>query len=117
MRSVSLDGRRFRSTENVGGEVGAETVFSYAEDDSGDIWASYAGGAVRRGFLVGRRGGDRMEFRYVQLNDADETSRGHCVSTITTLPDGRLRMDETWQWESRPGSGTSAVEEVPDPPP
>jgi hypothetical protein len=39
------------------------------------------------------------------------------VSTITTLPDGRLRMDETWQWESRPGSGTSAVEEVPDPPP
>jgi hypothetical protein len=113
----SLDGRRFQSTANVGGEVGADTVFSYAEDGSGEVWASYAGGGIRRGFLVGRRDGDRVEFRYVQLNDRGETSSGHCVSAVSTTPDGRLRMDETWHWESRAGSGTSVVEEVPDPPP
>jgi hypothetical protein len=112
----SLDGRRFRSAANVGGEVDADTVFHYAEDGSGEVWASYAGGAIRRGFLVGRRGGNRLEFRYVQLNDAGETSSGHCVSTVSTLPDGRLRLDETWAWESRAGSGSSAVEELPDPP-
>ncbi|HVQ93826.1 MAG TPA: hypothetical protein VMU51_22500 [Mycobacteriales bacterium] len=98
---------------NVGGEVGAETVFRYGEDDAGEVWASYSGGGIRRGFLVGRRDGDRLDFRYAQLNDARETSTGHCVSVVSTLPDGRLRLDETWQWESRPGQGTSAIEELP----
>jgi hypothetical protein len=109
----SLDGRRFRSVANEGGEVGAETVFSYAEDAGGDVWASYSGGGIRRGYLVGRRDGDRLDFRYAQLNDAGRTATGHCVATVSTLPDGRLRLDETWEWESRPGSGTSAVEELP----
>lgn len=88
-----------------------ETTFVYGED-AGEIWASYQGGGIRRGHLVGRREGDRLDFRYVQLNAAGETSTGHCVSTVSTLPDGRLRLDETWHWESRPGSGTSAVEEI-----
>jgi hypothetical protein len=26
--------------------------------------------------------------------------------------DGRLRLEETWEWESRDGSGTSVVEQV-----
>lgn len=109
---ASLEGRRFRSVADVaGGEVGTETVFEYHEE--GDlIWARYAGGAVRLGHLVGRRLGDRLEFRYSQLNTAGETSTGHCVSAVVTLPDGRLRLDETWEWESKPGSGTSAIEET-----
>lgn len=112
----SLDGKRFTSCDDVaGGEVGIGTVFEYHQD--GDlIWARYAGGAVRLGHLVGTRAGDRLEFRYAQLNTEGETSTGHCVSVISDLPDGRLRMDETWEWESRAGSGTSAVEEIrPDP--
>jgi hypothetical protein len=28
------------------------------------------------------------------------------------LPDGRLRLDEQCHWESRPGGGTSVVEEI-----
>jgi hypothetical protein len=28
------------------------------------------------------------------------------------LADGRLRLDEVWEWESKPGSGTSAIEEI-----
>ncbi|MEV4416035.1 hypothetical protein [Catellatospora sp. NPDC049609] len=105
----SLDGCRFAAvSEVVGGEVGTDTVFAYHEQ-GGEIWAEYAGGAVRRGFLVGTRDGDRLDFRYAQLNTDGDTSTGHCVSTVSELPDGRLRLDETWQWESRPGSGTSAV--------
>ncbi|MFE9766551.1 hypothetical protein ACFYPC_18795 [Streptomyces sp. NPDC005808] len=40
------------------------------------------------------------------------TSSGHCVSRVTELPDGRVRLEETWEWESQRGSGTSSVEEV-----
>ncbi|MBT2210573.1 MULTISPECIES: hypothetical protein [Actinomadura] len=109
----SLDGRRFRAVQDtVGGEVGTETEFTYHEHD-GEVWAEYGGGGVRRGFLVGTREGDRLDFRYSQLNTAGETSSGHCVTVVTTLPDGRIRLDETWEWESRPGSGTSAIEEPP----
>jgi hypothetical protein len=28
------------------------------------------------------------------------------------LPDGRLRLRETWAWESREGTGTSVLEEA-----
>ncbi|MFC7244213.1 hypothetical protein ACFQO7_17200 [Catellatospora aurea] len=108
---TSLDGRRFvAETDVAGGEVGTETVFGYHEQD-GMVWAEYSGGAIRRGFLVGTRDGDRLDFRYTQLNTDGQTSTGHCVSVLTQLADGRLRLAETWEWESRPGSGTSAVVE------
>jgi hypothetical protein len=107
-----LDGRLFRAVGDVaGGEVETDTLFTYHEQE-GEIWAEYSGGRVKRGYLVGTRDGDRLEFRYAQLNVAGETSTGHCVSVVDTLPDGRLRLAETWEWESRPGSGTSVVEEI-----
>ncbi|SCG72463.1 hypothetical protein [Micromonospora coxensis] len=109
----SLDGRRFAAVADVvAGEVGTETVFTYREAD-GEVWADYAGGSIRRGHLVGTRHGDRLDFRYVQLNADGQTSSGHCVSEVSMLPDGRLRLRETWWWESRPGSGVSVVEELP----
>ncbi len=108
----TLDGRRFAAlVRTEGGEVGPETVFEYHESD-GVIWASYSGGTVRRGFLVGTREGDTLTFRYSQLNLDHETSSGRCVSQITTTAAGRLRLEETWAWESRAGEGTSAVEEI-----
>ncbi|WP_243704707.1 hypothetical protein [Micromonospora sp. KC723] len=109
----SLDRRRFAAVADVvAGEVGTETVFTYHEHD-GVVWADYTGGSIRRGHLVGTRDGDRLDFRYVQLNNDGRTSSGHCVSEISVLPDGRLRLHETWSWESRPGSGVSVVEELP----
>ncbi|PPI05362.1 hypothetical protein [Rathayibacter sp. AY1B8] len=108
----SLDGYRFAAVrDTVGGEVGPETVFDYHEAD-GEVWATYAGGAVRRGFLVGTRTGDTVAFRYCQLNEDGETSTGSCVSKIVLDPTGLLRMKETWAWESKPGNGTSEVTEI-----
>jgi hypothetical protein len=108
----SLDGRRFRVLAmDSQGEASEASVFEYHEDDV-LVWAEYAGGAVRLGYLVGTRAGDRLAFRYTQLNESGETSNGRCATTISTLPDGRLRLDENWAWESKPGSGTSAAEEI-----
>jgi hypothetical protein len=109
---VSLDGRIFRGAgeKAEAGEASQATVFEYHEDN-GVIWARYAGGVVRLGFLVGTRDADKIEMRYSQLNDKGETSNGRCSSTISVLADGRIRLDEEWSWESKPGSGISAVEE------
>ena len=108
----SLDGRRFRVVEmGAPGEADTATVFEYHERD-GLVWARYQGGAVRLGFLVGKRHGDSLEFRYSQLNDQGETSNGRCSTTISVLSDGRLRLAEEWEWESKRGAGTSAAEEI-----
>nr|WP_237536832.1 hypothetical protein [Streptomyces sp. SID5785] len=93
------------------GQVGTRTRFAYREAD-GRVWASYEGGDVERGHLVGTREGDRLDFRYVQLKTDGTTSSGHCRSTVSELADGRIRLDETWEWESQDGSGTSVVEEL-----
>lgn len=114
MSGPLLDGRWFRVPDGItNGDIDASTVFRYSEED-GEVWAVYAGGSVRRGYLVGTREGDRVEFRCVQLNAAGQTSCGHCVSTVRVLGDGRLRMDETWEWEHCPDATTSVVEEIPE---
>ena len=106
-----LHGRRFRSRSEVaGGDVGTDTVFEYEEED-GVVSAMYSGGAIRLGFLVGTREGDQLQFRYAQLRHDGTTATGRCRSRIETLQDGRLRLHETWAWESQPGQGVSVVEE------
>ncbi|MCX5242423.1 hypothetical protein [Streptomyces prunicolor] len=108
----SLDGLVFAPVaDQAPGQVGTRTRFAYHEKD-GEIWAEYAGGDVVRGQLVGTRAGDRLDFRYVQLKTDGTTSSGHCVSEVVELSDGRVRLDETWEWESQPGNGTSIVEQV-----
>ncbi|MFI6283605.1 hypothetical protein ACIBCM_02410 [Streptomyces sp. NPDC051018] len=107
----SLDGRvLFPVADQAPGQVGTRTRFAYHEEE-GRIWAEYDGGDVVRGHLVGTRDGDRLDFRYVQLKTDGTTSSGHCVSTVVELPDGRVRLEESWEWESQPGRGTSVVEE------
>lgn len=108
----SLDGLVLAPVaDQAPGQVGTRTRFTYHERE-GEIWAEYRGGDVVRGHLVGTREGDRLDFRYVQLKRDGTTASGHCVSTVVELPDGRVRLEETWEWESQRGNGTSAVEQV-----
>ncbi|WP_093801253.1 hypothetical protein [Streptomyces sp. Wb2n-11] len=109
----SLDGLVLSPVaDQAPGQVGTRTRFTYHEE-GGRIWAEYTGGDVVRGRLVGTREGDALDFRYVQLKQDGTTSSGHCASTVVDLPDGRVRLEETWAWESQEGRGTSVVEQLP----
>lgn len=113
-RRISYDGRRFRPVENSGaGEVGPETVFSYAQD-GGVVRAGYEGGGVRHGSLVATVDGEgRLDARYQHVNAAGELMTGECRTTPEVLPDGRLRLNEEWRWTSGDlSSGRSVVEEI-----
>ncbi|MET8676513.1 hypothetical protein ABZW18_02625 [Streptomyces sp. NPDC004647] len=108
----SLDGLVLAPVaDQAPGQVGTRTRFEYHEA-RGRIWADYAGGDIVRGFLLGTREKDRLDFRYVQLKQDGSTSSGHCESTVVELDDGRIRLEERWEWESQRGSGTSVVEET-----
>ncbi len=107
-----LDGRRMRAVAKAnGGEVGGDTVFTFTQEGDA-VWARYAGGAVRIGYLVGRLAAARLVFRYAQVNRMGEVHGGHSTCEVATTSDGRIRILEHFRWESRPGSGTNVLEEV-----
>ncbi|KAJ6445171.1 antigenic cell wall galactomannoprotein [Purpureocillium lavendulum] len=113
--SISFDGKTFRSKSNTAnGEVGAETTFHYHQDGN-VVWAQYAGGSVVRGSLIAvvAEGSSKLDMRYHHVNRDGKLMTGRCVSRPEVLPDGRLRMHETWKWTSGDeSSGESIVEEV-----
>ncbi|MEO5860544.1 MAG: n-acetylglutamate synthase [Pyrinomonadaceae bacterium] len=111
---ISYDNRTFRSVENSGsGEVGGDTTFSYHQD--GDVvWAEYGGGQIVRGMLVARvLPDDSLDIRYQHINLKGELMTGVCRSSPERLSDGRIRLNESWQWTCRDrSSGESVIEEI-----
>lgn len=115
--AVTYDGRRFRSVashaDGTLGDVDAATAFEYHQDGLA-VWATYAGGAVLRGTLVATVDADgALDMRYAHVAAGGALRTGMCRSVPETLPDGRLRLHETWQWTGgAQGAGTSTVEEI-----
>lgn len=111
---IDYDGRRFRGVTNTGsGDVGTHTVFDYRQ--RGDVvWATYEGGGVRLGTLVATvDAGGRLDMRYSHVNEAGVLMTGECRSEPERLPDGRIRLHESWRWTSGDrSSGRSVVEEI-----
>ncbi len=106
--------RTFRSVSNTdNGEVSGDTLFHYHQSDA-LVWAEYAGGSIVKGFLIATVQPDNsLDMRYQHVNRAGELMTGVCHSTPETLPDGRLRLHERWQWTSGDGSsGESVIDEV-----
>ncbi len=113
---INYDNRAFRGRVNTdNGEVSDVTRFHYRQDGA-RLWASYSGGSVITGHLLGHvNEDDSLEFVYHHINVDGELMAGRCCSTPTIESDGRLVMNESWQWMTGDQSaGTSQVEEVKD---
>ena len=109
---ISLDGRTLVGVANTeDGEVSGDTRFQF-EQEGERIYAQYSGGDIINGHLVGTFDGREWDIRYSQINSEHETASGHSVGTVTLLDDGRVRVEDEWEWESQDGSGESALEEV-----
>lgn len=110
----NLNNRVFKSVSNTkNGEVSSETIFNYFQKRN-YIWASYSGGEINKGFLIGKFiSEDQIYFTYQHINEKEEIRCGECRSTLEYLPDGRLRLNESWQWlDFDKTYGSSVVEEV-----
>ena len=111
---INYHNRIFRSLSNTdNGEVGAETTFYYQQKDQ-IVSATYEGGSIRFGTLIAVVDeAGHLDMRYQHVNGKGELMTGRCHSIPELLPDGRLRLHETWQWTSGDHSaGQSVVEEV-----
>jgi hypothetical protein len=113
-KMIDYNGRSFVSVENTdNGEVSSKTFFEYKQEGQ-IITATYSGGEIIKGTLVGIvKEDDYLEFRYNHVNTKNEIRGGQCISTPEILPDGRIRLYENWKWlDSEATEGHSIIEEV-----
>lgn len=110
--SFSLDKicMRVVSTADVGA-IDADTLFEFSQAGS-MISARYAGGKIRLGFLIGKLVADEVTFRYCQIDREGRIDGGLSTCQIERTENGRIRLVEHFQWESRNGSGTNVLEEI-----
>ena len=114
---ISYDGRVFAMTVNdAAGDCAPDTLFHYRQQGL-RVWATYGGRDVRLGALVAQsdeRGHLRATYLHVAPGGAVRT--GACETAPELLPDGRLRLSESWRWlqGAAPAGAvyTSVLEEV-----
>lgn len=106
--------RRFAPVTNAeNGEVDARTIFHYRQTGR-IVWGTYAGGSIAHGTLIATVDTDNcLDMRYSHVNAAGALMTGQCRSVPEVLPDGRLRLHESWQWTCGDFSaGQSIIEEI-----
>jgi hypothetical protein len=111
---INYNDKVFRSVSNSeNGDVSEETVFNY-QQNSFLVSATYSGGAILFGHLIGLANNDGvMEISYHHVNEDGDIRTGVCLSTPEVLPNGKIRLHERWKWTNGDGTeGESILEEV-----
>jgi len=108
---INLDGLEMNVTSTAtSGVVGSDTRLRFNQRGN-RVFARYAGGAVTRGWLVGRLTGAELVFRYAQCEEAGAIHAGRSVCQVERLSNGRTRITEHFTWSTRNGSGTNVFDE------
>ena len=94
------------------GVVGDGTIFDFSQ--AGNlVEARYSGGRITVGYLVDILEQDLLSFRFCQISDRVHVDGGASKGRVERLSDGRLRIIESFTWESRGGGdGKNIFEEI-----
>lgn len=111
---MNYDGKKFKVISNsANGGVTSEMIFHYQQ--VGDILScQYSGEGITDGHLIGVVDEDgTINMRYRQINSKGQEVSGICESKPEILPNGKIRLHESWRWTSGDQSvGESILEEV-----
>lgn len=110
---INYNGKIFvpqSNTEN--GEVDGQTIFHYFQEND-LFWAEYSGGDVLKGHMVGTVAGNgELDFHYQHVNKDRQVRIGKCHSIPHILENGKIALQEKWQWLNGDlSSGESVVVE------
>ncbi|MEA2073754.1 MAG: n-acetylglutamate synthase [Campylobacterota bacterium] len=96
---INLDKKIFQVLSNPdNGEVSDDTTFYYSQKNN-IISAEYNGGDILKGNLIGKQLEDgRFDFVYHHINVDSKLKIGKCLSNATLLDDGKIKLQEEWQW-------------------
>ncbi|WP_024769198.1 hypothetical protein [Aquimarina macrocephali] len=110
---IDLNNKKFKTQSNTNnGEVSDETIFRYSQNEN-IIWANYDGGQIIKGNLIGKLVNDHLEFVYQHINKEYELMTGKCKSYPEYIEDGKIKLNEFWQWTCKDcSSGKSTIIEI-----
>lgn len=96
---MNLNNKYFKPLSNSkNSDTDDSTVFHYRQIDD-IVWATYSGNKIRFGTLVGSfLSIDKFKFNYQQIDNQNNIKTGECLSDISILKDGRLKIIENWEW-------------------
>jgi hypothetical protein len=112
--NINYNNRKFRPVSNSdNGEVSSDMLFHYKQNGN-ILTCSYEGAHITKGHLIGlvdKNGA--IEISYHQVNSKGELMTGNCSSTPKLMKNGKVRLQEEWQWTSGDQSkGNSILEEI-----
>ena len=82
------------------GVVNELTIFSFSQTDN-FVSATYSGGQIMKGYLVGTMNKEKLVFSYCQLQVDGKLDNGQSECDITIGENGKLRLTEHFKWASR----------------
>lgn len=112
---MNLNNKKFVTAENENGLSSDKTVFYYSENEQGIITATYSGGSIVHGNILGKRieKSNKFELQYHCLTTNNELKTGESKGIITKNKDGRLILKMNWNWlNGDVSSGTSKYVEI-----
>ena len=107
-------GRLFRPSETSDtSQAGTDTIFKY-EQNGNLVTATYSGGNIRFGQIIGLVGeGGVLDMQYQHVDRDGALMTGYCKTTPEILPNGKLRLHEKWRWTcGHRGKGRSVLDEI-----
>ncbi|QEE30215.1 hypothetical protein FTW19_20880 [Terriglobus albidus] len=95
--------------------MSGQTILEFKQTND-MVSAHYRGGSIVDGYLIGTldSAGTSLRFCYVQIDLHGNVDAGVSTATISHLQDGRVRLEESFQWLTRPGRGNNVFEEIRD---
>jgi hypothetical protein len=109
----SLDGVRMNVIKtDPDGVVNKDTFFLFSQEEN-IVSASYSGGKIKQGFLIGILNENKLIFSYCQLQKDGNIDNGQSACELSMSENGKLRLTENFTWASREGiAGINVFEEL-----
>lgn len=94
------------------GVVNEETIFLFTQREN-IVSASYSGGKIKQGYLVGTLSENKLVFSYCQLQNDGKMDNGQSSCELTINENGKLMLTENFTWASKDGlSGINIFREL-----
>lgn len=109
---MNLNNVRMNVVETAGnGVVNELTIFTFSQKDD-FVSATYSGGQILKGYLVGTLSQNKLSFAYCQLQTDGKMDNGRSECDLL-VANGKIRLVEHFTWASRNGeTGVNIFQEL-----
>lgn len=109
---MNLNNVKMNVIETAGnGIVNELTIFTFSQTDN-FISATYSGGQILQGYLVGTLNQNKLSFSYCQMQTNGKMDNGQSECDIL-IENEKIRLVEHFIWESRNGeAGINIIQEL-----